>query len=128
MKDYLHVGLNIGNSDLGSPLFKFSNGALLTRHLLLQQTRLYLTLLGIPCDTYSGYSYRIGATSLASAGMTDWEIKLGGRWSSDVYQRYTRLPPSMLASFAKPMVPSPSSNRQFLPRNPYINYLFNSGP
>ena len=127
MKDYL--GPNIGNSDLGSPLFKFSNGALLTRHLLLQQTHLYLTLLGISCDSYSGHSYRIGgATSMASAGMTDWEIKLGGRWSSDVYQRYIRVPPSMLASFAKRMVPSPSFNRQFLPRNPYINNLFNSGP
>ena len=44
-----------------------------------------------------------GAASVAETGMSDWEIKLAGRWTSETYQRYIQAPRQMLASFAKRM-------------------------
>ena len=50
-------------------------------------------LVSIDPSHYSGHSFRIeGATSASLAGLTDYEIKLLGRWNSDFYQRYTRSP------------------------------------
>ena len=52
-----------------------------------------LRQVGIDPFHYSGHSFRIGgATSASLAGLTDYEIKLLGRWDSDFYQRYTRSP------------------------------------
>lgn len=45
-----------------------------------------------PIDRYSSHSLRAaGATALAAAGVSDREIKLLGRWRSDVFMAYTRL-------------------------------------
>ena len=50
-------------------------------------------LVSIDPSHYSGHSFRIeGATSASIAGLTDYEIKLLGRWNSDSYERYTRSP------------------------------------
>ena len=52
-----------------------------------------LRQVGIDPFHYSGHSFRIGGSTSASlAGLTDYEIKLLGRWNSDFYQRYTRSP------------------------------------
>ena len=52
-----------------------------------------LRQVGIDPFHYSGHSFRIGgATSASLAGLTDYEIKLLGRWNSDFYQQYTRSP------------------------------------
>ena len=52
-----------------------------------------LRQVGIDPSHYSGHRFRIGgATSASLAGLTDYEIKLLGRWNSDFYQQYTRSP------------------------------------
>ena len=84
------------------PLFAFSNGAPLSKYVFIRCTRLALSLLGYPCDQYSGHSFRSGsATTAATVGMSDYEIKLLGRWSSDAYHRYIRAPVPLLATFSK---------------------------
>ena len=58
-----------------SPLFFYPNGAILTKSILVKNTKLYLALVGKNPNDYSGHSYRIGgATTMASQGMSDWEI------------------------------------------------------
>lgn len=107
------------------PLFQFQTGAVLTKHLLVQQTRLYLSLAGIAPDRFTSHSYRLGgASAMASAGMADWEIKLGGRWRSDTYQRYIKAPPNLLVSFAERMATPLLQNSHYQQRNPYINNIF----
>ena len=81
-------------------LFQFSNGCVMTRALFVQQTKMYLSLLGFNSSQYSGHSFRSGgATTAAAAGLLDWEIKLLGRWTSDAYRRYIRTPVAMLVKF-----------------------------
>ncbi|CAH3182762.1 unnamed protein product, partial [Porites evermanni] len=44
-------------------------------------------LVSIDPSHHSGHSFRIeGATSASIAGLTDYEIKLLGRWNSDSYE------------------------------------------
>ena len=40
---------------------------------------------------------------MASMNFADWEIKMGGRWSSEASQRYIRVPVPQLVQFAKRM-------------------------
>jgi hypothetical protein len=94
------------------PLFRFQDGQVLTRQLLVLHLHKFLNAIGIDPSQYSGHSFRAGgATDCALSGMGDWEIKLAGRWTSDAYQRYVRAPPSLLVSFASRMLqktlPSP---------------------
>ena len=84
------------------PLFMFSNGLPLSKSVFVKNTRLTLSLLGYDCTRYSGHSYRSGAaTSASMAGMSDYDIKLLGRWSSQVYHRYIHTPVLHLASYSK---------------------------
>ena len=84
------------------PLFQFSNGKSLSKNVFVNNTKLALSMLGFDHTKYSGHSYRSGAaTSAAMAGLSDYEIKLLGRWSSNAYCRYIRTPTSLLTSFSK---------------------------
>ena len=48
---------------------------MLSRHILMENTELYLSLIGVDSKQYSGHSYRIGgSTTMAAAGMSDWDI------------------------------------------------------
>ena len=50
---------------------------------------------------YSSHSFRIGAASAAAAaGIPDWQIQALGRWSSDCYRGYIRLPDSNTSNIA----------------------------
>ena len=50
-------------------------------------------------DNISGHSLHAGgATALAMAGVSDDQIRLQGRWSSDSYQIYLRKNPSVFLS------------------------------
>ena len=60
---------------------------------------------------------------MAAAGMSDWEIKLSGRWSSSTYQRHIRTPSSLVIGFAKRMTSVPSMS-VFQMRNSYIQNIF----
>ena len=60
---------------------------------MVNLTKLYIATLGLQTDQYSGHSYRIGgATDAANSGLSDWEIKLLGRWSSDAYLTFAPPP------------------------------------
>ena len=71
---------------LDSPLFMTAGG--FTRDLVIGQLRQILALLGVK-GHYSGHSFRRGAaTSARSAGLSDEEIMLLGRWKSASYRLY----------------------------------------
>ena len=76
-------------------LFQFSNGVPLTRPRLNVLIRELATRSGLSPKRYSSHSFRIGAaTTAAAAAIPDWEIQALGRWSSDCYRQYIRLPES----------------------------------
>ncbi len=75
------------------PLFRFQTGAPLTKERLNRLIRLLASQCSIPAKRYSSHSFRIGAASAAAAaGIPDWKIQALGRWSSDCYHQYIRLP------------------------------------
>jgi hypothetical protein len=83
---------------LCDPLFLTRENKALDRCGFIHKLRTLLTLIGLPPDQYNGHSFRIGAaTSAAKAGVPDHVIKTLGRWSSDCYVRYIRIPNTTLA-------------------------------
>lgn len=75
------------------PIFCFSSGVAITRQRLNTLIRELAARSGIPLERYSSHSFRIGAASTAAAaGIPNWKIQALGRWSSDYYRRYIRLP------------------------------------
>ena len=75
-------------------LFHFQTAAL-TRQRLNHIIRDLASHAGVEPQRYSSHSFRIGAVSAAAAaGIPDWRIQALGRWSSDCYRRYIRLPSS----------------------------------
>ena len=94
------------------PLFIFQSGASLTRGSLVQHLQAALTQAGIPCTSYTGHSFRIGAaTTAARCGISDSLIQTLGRWKSAAYKVYIRLPREQLASVSCALVRQSSSAR-----------------
>ena len=88
-----HV-LQCPNRDV--PLFRFSYGAYLTRQAF---SDLVKSLLPPSCDkaSYSSHSFRIGAATCAADKHTPaWLIKALGRWASNCFEEYIRIPSSTL--------------------------------
>lgn len=94
------------------PLFRFENTKPLTRELLVKSLREALTTAGMNPEPYSGHSFRIGAATAAHAhGIQDSTIMTLGRWKSNAYQRYIRMPQRDLALVSKTIAaPIPPSN------------------
>ena len=87
------------------PLFLTKKGQGLTRQALRASLDVVLTKLRLQTCSYNTHSFRIGAaTSAAQADIPDWCIKMLGRWKSDAYQRYIRMPPHELARFSQQLV------------------------
>ena len=108
-----------------APLFQFTNGVILSKTCLVQTIKLFAVRSGIDPSKYSGHSFRIGgATTMASVGMADWEIKLAGRWTSDAYQRYIRAPVPLLIHFARRMAQDSNRDQNCNYRNPYVTNMF----
>ena len=86
MLDYLKVrGLDAG------PLFCFINLRHIPRTFFTTKLKNCLSFCGWNTKLYLSHSFRIGGASfLASIGMSDTQIKLMGRWSSDAFIRYIR--------------------------------------
>ena len=60
---------------------------------------------GLDVAQYSGHSFRIGAaTTAASVGIEDSLIKTLGRWESNAYQIYVKVPRDNLAAVSKRLV------------------------
>ena len=61
-----------------------------------------LQTLGLESSHYAGHSFRIGAgTTAAERGIPDSTIKVLGRWKSEAFQSYIRLPSQWLASVSQ---------------------------
>ena len=82
------------------PLFTWSNGTFLTRAQFVEEVKKALDIAGVDAANYNGHSFRIGAASTAAAnGMEDSMIKTLGRWESEAYQRYIKIPREELANY-----------------------------
>lgn len=83
-----------GQSD--GPLFRFVHGKPIARSYYCKQLQLCLKFAGLNPAFYKTHSFRIGAASYAaSLGLSDSEIRLLGRWSSDAFKTYIRQHPSL---------------------------------
>ena len=87
------------------PLFRFLDGSPLSRSAVVERVRAALTAAGIDPTPFSGHSFRIGAaTSAAANGVEDSMIQTLGRWKSDAYLRYVRIPREQLAAVSKKLI------------------------
>lgn len=78
---------------VGGPLFYHFNKQPVTRYQFSALLKKCLSVLGLADTNYKSHSFRIGmATVCAIEGYTDEEIKVLGRWKSDSYLRYIRIP------------------------------------
>ena len=91
MRQYLRF-----RSNTQGPLYIFDNGAFVNRAFLV--AFLQISLPGV--SHINTHSFRIGGASAAlSAGATDALIRAMGRWSSDCYHRYLRIPDHTISEF-----------------------------
>ena len=87
------------------PLFRFQSGLPLSRSRLVAALRDVLGEAGYNPEEYAGHSFRIGAaTTAAACGISVETIKTLGRWKSDAYRLYVRLPREHLAEISKALV------------------------
>ena len=87
------------------PLFRLSDGRLLTKQIFIEKVRAALSVLGYDDTSYAGHSFRIGAaTTAAACGIEDSLIKILGRWESSAYQLYVRSSRQTLKSVSKRLV------------------------
>ena len=76
-----------------SPLFCWPEGSPLIRSYFVERLNAALTFFNLDTKLYKAHSFRIGATSWASAkGFSDPQIRLLGRWKSSAFLRYIRTP------------------------------------
>ena len=86
------------------PLFILEDDRLLTQELLVQKLRATLSQAGVDCTRCSGNSFRIGAATTAMArGVSETTVQTLGRWASDSFRRYIRIPREDLAEVSKRM-------------------------
>lgn len=83
------------------PLFVFADGSPLTRPKLNARLQALLAAAGWQ-GRYTLHSFRVGAaTTAASLGFPDYLIQAMGRWSSDAYKVYIKLPQQRLKFASK---------------------------
>ena len=84
------------------PLFQTKDGQPVSREFVVDNVRQALRALGLESTHYAGHSFRIGAaTTAAERGIPDSTIKVLGRWKSEAFQTYIRLPQQWLASISQ---------------------------
>jgi len=81
----------------------------LTRAAFVNNLKLAITQAGMNAEGFSGHSFRSGAaTTAATRGLPDSQIKQLGRWKSAAYLRYIKPSPQHLAALSKSLTVSPS--------------------
>ena len=81
------------------PLFVLQDGWPLSRSMLVEKVRQALRRAGIDASEYNGHSFRIGAATTAAAqGISVPLIKTLGRWRSEAFHTYIKIPSDTLAS------------------------------
>ena len=107
---YLHM-----HPTRSGPLFTWHDGRFLTRSGLAS------TLSKIKpqhLSTLSSHSFRIGAaTTAAAAGYPRWLIQALGRWSSNCYKDYIRIPQTTLHKVSASLAHTHPPNTPFDPDN-----------
>lgn len=74
-------------------LFSFMDNTPVSRSFFTTQLRASAQFAGLPHSNIKGHSFRIGAaTTAASMGIPEEKIQLMGRWSSNAYKKYIRIP------------------------------------
>ena len=74
-------------------LFANLDNISVSRSFFTDRLRLALTSCGLNPSRYKGHSFRIGAASFAAdRAMPDAQIKALGRWKSNAFLKYIRLP------------------------------------
>ena len=92
----------VRGSRLG-PLFLCEKGMPLTREKFNGRLQTVLKKCDIP-DKYTLHSFRVGAaTTAASLGFPEYLIKALGRWSSEAYKVYIKLPMEQLTLASRKM-------------------------
>ena len=75
------------------PLFRLADGSPVSRDIFIDELSMAIKYCGLDPSRYKGHSFRIGAASYAAdAGMSDAQIKALGRWKSNAFQKYIRIP------------------------------------
>ena len=93
--------IGVRRSDPG-PLFIRSSGVPLTRTFLVSELKVALRSLKVDESLYNGHSFRIGAaTTAAQQGLQDSLIQTLGRWRSEAYKIYIKLPREQLAAVSR---------------------------
>lgn len=88
--DYLNVRKHTSPSD---PLFSFTDGIPISKQFFTQQLRLALSFCHFDLNRYQSHSFRIGAaTTAATRGFTELQIQTMGRWKSNAFRKYIRIP------------------------------------
>ena len=86
--DYIHL-----RGTVEGPLFQTLEGKPVSRTAFTDQLSLTFKTCGLDPTRYKGHSFRIGAASYAaSCGFSDTQIRLLGRWKSDAFKKYIRIP------------------------------------
>ena len=81
------------------PLFTFANGTFLTRQRWSELVQSVISDINI-----NTHSFRIGgASAAATAGIPDSTIQIMGRWSSEAFKLYLRLPDSIFQKASSKM-------------------------
>ena len=84
--------ISLRGTDEG-PLFRTLDGAPVDRSAFSDLLSLAVRQCGLDPARYKGHSFRIGAAShAAEMGFSDSQIRLLGRWKSDAFKRYIRIP------------------------------------
>lgn len=88
MLDYFSVR---GNAP--GPLFCSADGSPIPRSYFTRSLKEVLQYCNLDEDRYKTHSFRIGAASWAAAkGMSDSQIRAFGRWNSNAFLKYIRMP------------------------------------
>ena len=75
------------------PLCCLVDGSPVSRALFIDKLSMAIKYCGLDPSRYKGHSFRIGAASFAAdAGMSDAQIRALGRWKSNAFQKYIRIP------------------------------------